>query len=143
MRHMNYNGHKNDQMCFKRGEPQTFWDIRNAGYEHQLPVIRHIVLLTCNWMTNISRKRFNPKVENISPVESPHKGQWRGALCFLWFAPEQTVEQTMETPVRRHRAQYDVTFSTVVYWTHWEGNSVVVNIISANGFAQHWLHDIS
>ena len=23
-----------------------------------------------------------------SPVESPHKGQWRGALCFLWFAPE-------------------------------------------------------
>ena len=27
-----------------------------------------------------------------SPVDSPHKGQ-----CFLWSAPEQTVEQTMET----------------------------------------------
>ena len=68
------------------------------------------------------------------PVESPHKGQWRGALCFLWFAPEQTVGQTMQASARRHRAQYDVTlmfsdFSTVVNWTHWEGNSVVVNII--------------
>ena len=23
-----------------------------------------------------------------SPVNSPHKGQWREALCFLWSAPE-------------------------------------------------------
>ena len=66
-----------------------------------------------------------------SPVESPHKDQWRGALCFLWFAPEQTVEQTMETPVRRHRAHYYVTFSTVVYWTHWEGNSISIKIHGA------------
>ena len=28
---------------------------------------------------------------------SPHKGQWRG--WFLWFAPEQTAKQTIETPV--------------------------------------------
>ena len=35
-----------------------------------------------------------------SPVNSPHKGQWRGALMFfLWSASEQTVEQTIETPV--------------------------------------------
>ena len=27
-----------------------------------------------------------------SPVNSPHKGQWRGPLCFLWSVPEQTVE---------------------------------------------------
>ena len=47
-----------------------------------------------------------------SPVESPHKGQWRGALCFLRFAPEQTVEQTMETQVRRQHADYGV---TVIY----------------------------
>ena len=32
-----------------------------------------------------------------SPVDSPHKGQWRGALMFSSL--EQTVEQTMETPV--------------------------------------------
>ena len=27
-----------------------------------------------------------------SPVNSPHKGQWRGALMLLWSSPEQTVE---------------------------------------------------
>ena len=34
-----------------------------------------------------------------SPVGSPHKDQWRGALIFLWYSPEQTVEETIETPV--------------------------------------------
>ena len=61
-RDINYNGHKHDQMCSRRGERQTFWDIRNAGYEHQLPTMRQMVLLT--WMTNISRKRLDPKVKN-------------------------------------------------------------------------------
>ena len=100
MRSMNYYGHKNDQMCFKRGERQTFWDIFNAGYEYQLPVMRQMALFIS--MTNISRKRFGPQGENTkqndvikwehfplngpsvresimgihrSPVESPHKGQ--------------------------------------------------------------------
>ena len=27
-----------------------------------------------------------------SPVNSPHKGQWRRALIFLWSAPEYTAE---------------------------------------------------
>ena len=30
-----------------------------------------------------------------SPVNSPHKGQRRGALMFLWFASESTVEKTL------------------------------------------------
>ena len=34
-----------------------------------------------------------------SPVDSPQKGQRRGALVFLWSAPEQTVEHTIETLV--------------------------------------------
>ena len=44
-----------------------------------------------------------PLVRGIhrSPVNSPHKGQWRGALMFSlicsWIEP--TNEQTMETPV--------------------------------------------
>ena len=136
------NGHKNDQMCSKRGERQTFWDILNAGYEYQLPVMRQMALFIS--MTNISRKRFGPQGENTkqndvikwkhfprnessvrgihkgnhrSPVESSHKGQWRGALCSLRFAPEQTVEQTMGTQVRRHHAHYGVTviFSVFFY----------------------------
>ena len=36
----------------------------------------------------------NPPVKN-----SPYKGQCRGVLCFLWSAPEQTVEQMNETQV--------------------------------------------
>ena len=48
---------------------------------------------TCYW----------PFVRGIhsSPLDSPHKGQWCGALMFLWSAPEQTVEETIETPVIR------------------------------------------
>ena len=34
-----------------------------------------------------------------STVNSPHKGQWRGALLFLWYVSEETVEQKMETLV--------------------------------------------
>ena len=34
-----------------------------------------------------------------SLVDSPHIGQWRGALMFLWPAPQQTVKQIIETPV--------------------------------------------
>ena len=30
---------------------------------------------------------------------SPHNGQRRRDLMFLWYAPEPTAEQTMETPV--------------------------------------------
>ena len=62
MRAMNYYGHKNDQICSKRGERQTFWDILNAGYEYQLPVMRQMALFIS--MTNISRKRFGPQGEN-------------------------------------------------------------------------------
>ena len=45
--------------------------------------------------------RYWPFVWGIhrSPVNSPHKGQWRGVWCFLWSAPEPTMEQTIETPV--------------------------------------------
>ena len=38
------------------------------------------------------------RISAWSPVNSPHKGQWRGTWCFLWSMPEQTVNQTVETP---------------------------------------------
>ena len=34
-----------------------------------------------------------------SPVDSPFKVQWRGAWYFLCSIPDQTVEETIETPV--------------------------------------------
>ena len=50
-----------------------------------------------------------------SPVDSPHKGQWRGALMFLWSAPKQTVDQTLETPVIWYAIALIVT-SLKSYW---------------------------
>ena len=52
---------------------------------------KHFPPYSCYWpfVTRIYR----------SPVNSLHKGQWHGALIFLSSSPEQTVEQTTETPV--------------------------------------------
>ena len=51
----------------------------------------------------IKRKHFPrhwPFARGIwSPVNCPHKGQWRWALLFFLSVPEQTVEQTIETLV--------------------------------------------
>ena len=40
-----------------------------------------------------------------TPVDSPHKGHWRGASCFLWSTPEQRLSKQswrrwFETPSR-------------------------------------------
>ena len=46
-----------------------------------------------------------------SPVNSPHKGQWRGALMFslIWARINSCVPNHEAGGLRRHRAQYDVT----------------------------------
>ena len=57
--------------------------------------------------------RYWPFVWGIhwSPVNSPHKGQWRGALMFLRSAPwiNGWVNNRGAGDLRRHRAHYDVT----------------------------------
>ena len=46
-----------------------------------------------------------------SPVNSPHKGQWRGALMFSlnWVWMNSWVNNREAGDLRRHRAHYDVT----------------------------------
>ena len=51
-----------------------------------------------------------------SPVNSTHKGQWRGALIFFicawtngWFKIQGWVNKRDPGDLRRHRAHYDVT----------------------------------
>ena len=48
--------------------------------------------------------------ENTSPVNSPHKGQWHGALMFsLVHAWTNSWDNNRDTGgLRRHRAHYDV-----------------------------------
>ena len=56
--------------------------------------------------------RYWPFVRGIhrSPVNSPHKGQWRGALMFslicAWINGRVNNGETVD--LRRHRAHYDV-----------------------------------
>ena len=60
--------------------------------------------------------RYWPFVRGIrrSPVNSPHKGQWRGALMFLWSVPwmNGSVNNREAGDLRRHRAYYDVIVMT-------------------------------
>ena len=62
--------------------------------------------------------RYWPLVRGIhrSPMNSPHKGQWRGALMFsLICAPINAWVNNHETnDLRRYRAHYDVT--VLYYW---------------------------
>ena len=55
-----------------------------------------------------------------SPVNSPHKGQWRGALMFplicAWINAWVNNRETGD--LRRHRAHYDVIVMTLT-WRHW------------------------
>ena len=57
-----------------------------------------------------------PFVRGISPVDSPHKGQWRGAFVFslicAWI--NGWVKHRAAGDLRRHLAQYDVTVMQVV-----------------------------
>ena len=56
--------------------------------------------------------RFWPFVRGIhrSPVNSPHKGQWRGTLIFLWSATwiNGWVNNREAGDLRRHRDHYDI-----------------------------------
>ena len=66
---------------------------------------RRRTLIVCNfWITRWRHqmKTFSASLtlcEGNPPVDSSHKSQWRRALMFLWSAPEEMVEQTIETPV--------------------------------------------
>ena len=61
--------------------------------------------------------RYWPFVRGIhrSPVNSPHKGQWREALMFslIWAWMNCWVNNREVGDLRRHRAHYDV---TVMCW---------------------------
>ena len=57
--------------------------------------------------------RYWPFVRGIhrSPVNSPHKGQWRGALMFslIWAWIHGWVNNRGAGDLGRHRAHYDIT----------------------------------
>ena len=81
----------------------------------------HDMKLSC-MMTSPNGKHFPrywPFVRGIhqSPVNSPHKGQWRGALMFslicVWI--NRWVNYGEAGDLRRHRAHYDVILMECAY----------------------------
>ena len=65
--------------------------------------------------------RYWPFVRRIhrSPVNSPHKGQWRGALMFTLICAriKGWVNNREAGDLRRNRAHYDVIVMWLVIWT--------------------------
>ena len=73
----------------------------------------------CSWWRHQTKHfpRYWPFVRRIhrSPVNSPHKGQWRGALIFPFICA------WINGDLRRHRAHYDFTVmaeSAYMSWRH-------------------------
>ena len=84
--------------------------------------------------------RYWPFVRGIhrSPVNSPHKGQWRGALIFslicAWIYG--WVNNCKAGDLRRHHAHYDVT----VMWRN-DGLTWMLQIL--HSIAVHWNGNVS
>ena len=93
-------------------------EVPDLGSElHPSNFFHYFCFITLCMMTSSNIfPRYGPFVGGVhrSPVDSPHGGQWRGALelwRFLWPAPQQTVKTNNGDAdyLRRHRAHHDVT----------------------------------
>ena len=79
-------------------------------YEHRQMIARNASLKRHQMETF---PRYWPFVREIHrwPVNSPHKGQWLGALIFslIWALTNGWLSHRDAGDLRRHRAHYDVT----------------------------------
>ena len=68
--------------------------------------------------------RYWPFVRGIhrSLVNSPHKGQWRGALVFPLICDRINgwVNNVKASDLRRNRAQFDVIVMSTLAFSHWD-----------------------
>ena len=100
----------------------VFYDIKKCGYMGNMDSLtlmiwlqQHTVQQSCH--DDVIKwnhfPRYWPFVRGIhqSPVNSPHKGQWSGALMFalIWTRINGWVNNGEAGDWRRHRAHYDVT----------------------------------
>ena len=87
-----------------------------------------------------------------SPVNSPHKGQWRGALMFslICVSIKGWVNNCEAGDLRRHHAHYDFTVMFSSLWRRHENmspctgswvNDNYESIVSQVG-AWFWIHDL-
>ena len=81
-----------------------------------------------------------------SPVKSPHKGQWRGALMLTLICTRINVwvNNRAAGHLRRHRAHYDVVVMTLthgVYTTPLDQFLICVNLTFSSYFSVSLYHD--
>ena len=80
--------------------------------------------------------RYWPFVWGIhrSPVNSPHKGQWRGALMFFFICawPNGWINNQDTDDFRRHRAHYDVTVMWCRIVIQWSGQPYDLSAFNAS-----------
>ena len=80
--------------------------------------------------------RYWPFVWGIhrSPVNSPHKGHWRGALMFTLICARINgwVNNREAGDLRRHRAHYDVIVMCGHYWDYYPGTLSLRQVIAGH-----------
>ena len=69
-----------------------------------------------NWPKKTPKLRVTGLCAGNSPVNTPHKGQWRGALVFSLICTWTNgwVNNRDADDLRRHRANYDVTLMAII-----------------------------
>ena len=75
-----------------------------------------------------------------SLVDSPHKGQWRGALMFFWSAPEKNgwANHRDAGDLRHHRAHHDWCIEVILSLVGWFTKNTAVRLfkwIKRNGWS--------
>ena len=96
------------------GAEQTTSRKLHQGWHNSLMHVYHDVIKWKHF------PRYWPFVRGIhrSPVNSPHKGQWRGAFMFslicVWI--NGWVNSREARDFRRYRSHYDVTIMTRSHW---------------------------
>ena len=96
------------------------WSVSKHLYHDDVIKWKHF---PCYWP-------FVPRIHR-SPVNSPHKGQWRGALMVFFICAwiNSWVNSREAGDLRRHRTHYDV----IVMSSIWTGNNLHVCIYSLKG----------
>ena len=110
-----------------------------VSWRHPTVYIKLHDTIRCNTILHIAPQRFAfrfltshddvmkwkhfprhwPFVQGIhrSPVNSPHKSQWRGALICIWI--NDWVNNRAAVDLRRYRAHYDVIVMTQLSHSMW------------------------
>ena len=100
------------------------WIIRTVRHEHLLNDMRHQQRFDCIAHNHEHHCSWHHQMEAFhrSPVNSPHKGQWRGALMFSLICAWTNgwVNNHEAGELRRHRARYDVTVMYQNAITTWQ-----------------------